>query len=230
MPLLAHAFSAAGASVALVARTERDLKAVADALPGPSLVLQRRRDRRGLQRGGGRRHGRPSGAASTCGSATPASRPIVAGPRETDAVGLAAGPRGEPHRRVPRCPRRGPGDGRRRAAHLHGLGPGRAAAQGPGRLQRLEGRAGRPGQGPRARPGPCRHHRERRRAGLVRLAAGRRVDEQPRAVGRDHRAHRAAALGRARPTWPAPTSSSPPTPSAFVTGTVLNVDGGYLLV
>ena len=37
--LLAHAFSRAGASVALLARTERDLKAVAEALPGPSLVL-----------------------------------------------------------------------------------------------------------------------------------------------------------------------------------------------
>ena len=37
--LLAHAFSRAGASVALVARTERDLKAVAEALPGRSLVL-----------------------------------------------------------------------------------------------------------------------------------------------------------------------------------------------
>ena len=37
--VLAHAFSAAGASVALVARTEKDLKAVADALPGPTLVL-----------------------------------------------------------------------------------------------------------------------------------------------------------------------------------------------
>lgn len=37
--LLAHAFSRAGASVALVARTERDLKAVAGALDGPSLVL-----------------------------------------------------------------------------------------------------------------------------------------------------------------------------------------------
>ena len=32
--LLAHAFSRAGASVALVARTETDLKAVAEALPG----------------------------------------------------------------------------------------------------------------------------------------------------------------------------------------------------
>jgi NAD(P)-dependent dehydrogenase (short-subunit alcohol dehydrogenase family) len=37
--LLAHAFSHAGASVALVARTEADIKAVAEELPGPSLVL-----------------------------------------------------------------------------------------------------------------------------------------------------------------------------------------------
>jgi len=37
--LLAHAFSHAGARVALVARTERDLKDIAAALPGPSLVL-----------------------------------------------------------------------------------------------------------------------------------------------------------------------------------------------
>jgi NAD(P)-dependent dehydrogenase (short-subunit alcohol dehydrogenase family) len=37
--LLAHAFSSAGARVALVARTERDLKEVADALPGPSLLF-----------------------------------------------------------------------------------------------------------------------------------------------------------------------------------------------
>jgi NAD(P)-dependent dehydrogenase (short-subunit alcohol dehydrogenase family) len=37
--LLAHAFSHAGARVALVARTERDLKEVAESLPGPALVL-----------------------------------------------------------------------------------------------------------------------------------------------------------------------------------------------
>jgi NAD(P)-dependent dehydrogenase (short-subunit alcohol dehydrogenase family) len=37
--LLATAFSRAGARVALVARTEADLKAVADDLPGPSLVI-----------------------------------------------------------------------------------------------------------------------------------------------------------------------------------------------
>jgi NAD(P)-dependent dehydrogenase (short-subunit alcohol dehydrogenase family) len=36
--LLAHAFSRAGALVALVARTERDLCAVAEALPGPTLM------------------------------------------------------------------------------------------------------------------------------------------------------------------------------------------------
>ncbi len=37
--LLAHAFSQGGARVALVARTEKDLKEVADALPGRTLVL-----------------------------------------------------------------------------------------------------------------------------------------------------------------------------------------------
>ena len=52
----------------------------------------------------------------------------------------------------------------------------------------------------------------------------------PELSSRDHRPHRPAAAGARRPTWPAPTSSSPRTPSAFVTGTVLNVDGGYLLV
>jgi NAD(P)-dependent dehydrogenase (short-subunit alcohol dehydrogenase family) len=37
--LLAHAFSAAGASVALVARTEVDLKALVEELPGPALAI-----------------------------------------------------------------------------------------------------------------------------------------------------------------------------------------------
>src|SRR5688500_4729251 len=37
--LLAHAFAAAGASVALVARNEADLKAVVDELPGPTLLF-----------------------------------------------------------------------------------------------------------------------------------------------------------------------------------------------
>ena len=37
--LLAHAFSRAGARLALVARTERDLKALVEELPGPAIVL-----------------------------------------------------------------------------------------------------------------------------------------------------------------------------------------------
>jgi NAD(P)-dependent dehydrogenase (short-subunit alcohol dehydrogenase family) len=37
--VLAHAFSRGGAHVALVARTEKDLSAVAEAIPGPALVL-----------------------------------------------------------------------------------------------------------------------------------------------------------------------------------------------
>jgi NADP-dependent 3-hydroxy acid dehydrogenase YdfG len=37
--LVAHAFSRAGAKAALVARTESDLKAVPDKLPGPTVVF-----------------------------------------------------------------------------------------------------------------------------------------------------------------------------------------------
>ncbi len=37
--VLAHAFSAAGARLALVARSEQELKALADDLPGPSIVV-----------------------------------------------------------------------------------------------------------------------------------------------------------------------------------------------
>ena len=37
--LLAHAFSQGGARVTLVARTETELKTVADELPGPALVV-----------------------------------------------------------------------------------------------------------------------------------------------------------------------------------------------
>ena len=55
------------------------------------------------------------------------------------------------------------------------------------------------------------------------------MDEQPRALGRDHRAHRAAALGHATDLAGAYQFLASDA-SAFVTGTVLNVDGGYLLV
>ena len=176
------------------------------AVPG----AQRRRDGRGLQRGGGRRHGDRMGRRRRVdlqrGDLADRGRPA-----RDRRLGLAAGPRGEPHRCLPRGPRRCPGDARGRATDLHGLGPRRAAAQGTGCVQCLESRVGRHGQGPGARSGPRRHHGERRCSGVVRFPVGRRVEEQPRALGGHHRAHGATALGSARRTWPAPISSWPPT-------------------
>ena len=107
---------------------------------------------------------------------------------------------------------------------------GERPREGPGRLQRVEGRAGRPGQGPGARPGAGRHHRERRRA---RAGSTRRW---PRG-GRATPSSSAAITGHtAQGRWGAPTDLAgayqflASDASAFVTGTVLNVDGGYLLV
>ena len=127
--LLAHAFSQSGASVALVARTEKDLKAVAEALPGPSLVLsgdvtdedfnEAVADATVAEWGGVDVWICNAGISPDRGRPPPDRR-----------LGLAAGPGGEPHGRVPRGPRRGPGDARGRPADLHGLGPGRAAAPG----------------------------------------------------------------------------------------------------
>ena len=136
---------------------------------------------------------------------------------------MATGAGGEPHRRLPRRPRRRPGDGGGRAADLHGLGPGRAAPPGAGRLQRLEGRADRHGQGPGAGPGARRHHGERRRSRVVRLAAGRgwKSDAERSAAITGHTAQRRwgaatdlagayqfLASGRLRPSSPAPCSAS----------------------
>ena len=131
--LLSHAFSRAGASVALVARTERDLKAVAEALPGTSLVLsgdvtdedfnEAVADATVAEWGGV--------DAWICNAGI---SPIVAGPRADRRLGLAAGHGGEPHRGLPGGPRRGPGHGRGWAADLHRIGPranGRARAWPP---------------------------------------------------------------------------------------------------
>src|SRR5437763_5673453 len=112
-------------------------------------------------------------------------------------VGVAADSRGEPHGRVPGGARRRPSDGQRRATDLHGLGARRAAASRAQRVQRLESRAGGHGQGPGTGSGPCRHHRERRRPAVVRLAVGRRLEERPRAGRVHHGPHRATALGSA---------------------------------
>ena len=170
-----------------------------------------------------------SGAASTCGSAT---RDLAhRGRSDRDRPGdLAPGAGGEPHRRLPRRPRRRPGHGRGRAADLHRLGARRAPGAGPVGLQRLEGRPGGPGQGPGARPGARWDHGERRRppAGSTRRwpTGGRPTPScRPPCSGTPPRSD-----GAPPPTWPAPTSSWRPDASAFVTGAVLTVDGGYLLV
>ena len=227
--LLAHAFSHGGARVALVARTETDLKAVAAELPGPSLVLERRRDRRGASTRRSPTPRSPNGAASTCGSATRGSRPILAGPRETDPsvwreildVNLTGAFLGA------RAAARVMHDGR--ATDLHRLGARRTAARRAHRVQRVEGRPRRPGEGPRARSRAVGHHRERRRAGWFDSPLAERWKNSPE-LG-------AGVLGHtAQRRWGAPTDLAgayqflASDASAFVTGTVLNVDGGYLLV
>ena len=110
--LLAHAFSQGGARVALVARTETDLKAVAAELPGPSLVLSGDVTDERLQRGGRRRHRRRVGRRRRLDlqRGDLADRGRAARDRSG---GVARDPRREPHRRVPRRARRGAGDGRR---------------------------------------------------------------------------------------------------------------------
>src|SRR5207244_6572104 len=83
--LLAHAFSHAGASVALVARTERDLKAIANALPGPSLVLSGDVTDEGFNEAVADATVAEWGGVDAwiCNAGI---SPIVAGPRETDAA------------------------------------------------------------------------------------------------------------------------------------------------
>src|SRR6478672_3091461 len=83
--LLAHAFSSGGASVALVARTETDLKAVAATLPGPSLVLA------GDVTDAGFNEAVADATVDEWGGVdvwicNAGISPILAGPRETDAA------------------------------------------------------------------------------------------------------------------------------------------------
>ncbi len=83
--LLAHTFSAAGAAVLLVARTERDLKAVAGSLPGPSLVMSGDVTDEDLN------EAVADAAVGEWGGldvwiANAGISPVVAGPRETDAA------------------------------------------------------------------------------------------------------------------------------------------------
>ena len=125
---------------------------VAEELPGTIARAQRRRDRRTRSTRPSPTRPSPNGVASTCGSATRGSRPSSAGPLEDRSGGLARDSRREPHRRVPRGTRRGPGDARRRPADLHRLRARGTTARRPRGIQRVEGRPRRHGQGPRARP------------------------------------------------------------------------------
>ena len=226
--LLAHAFSASGAQVALVARTETDLKAVAEALPGPALVFcgdvtdaefnDEVADATALAWGG-----------VDAWIANAGISPIVAGPLETDP---------SVWREV-------------LEVNLTGAFLGARAAA---RVMREGGRLIFTGSvlGERPRKGLTAYSASK--AGLVGMAKGLALDlassgitvnvvapgwfDSPMAQSWKNNAELAAdVLGHtAQRRWGAPTDLAgayqflASDASAFVTGTVLNVDGGYLLV
>ena len=206
--VLAHAFSHAGAWVALVARTETDLKAVprscrarpwSSAATSPRRISTRRSPTPPW----------PNGAASTSGSATPAISPVVAGPLKTDRSSGA---------KVLDVNLTGAFLGARAAARVMGDG---------GRLI-FTGSV----LGERPREGLAAYSASK--AGLVGLAKGLALDLAPagitvNVVARDGSTrrwpgwknnpncsagildHTAQRRWGAPPTSPAPTSSSPPT-------------------
>src|SRR5262245_28424415 len=226
--LLAHAFSNADARVALVARSEADLKTVADELPGPSLVF-----------GGDVTDAEFNDdvADSTVAAwggvdvwiCNAGISPIVAGPRETDpAVWRAV-----------------------IDVNLTGAFLGARAAA---RVMTEGGRLIFTGSvlGERPREGLSAYSASK--AGLVGMAKGLALDlapagitvnvvapgwfDSPLAEGWKRNPELAdEILGHtAQRRWGAPTDLAgayqflASDASAFVTGTVLNVDGGYLLV
>jgi NAD(P)-dependent dehydrogenase (short-subunit alcohol dehydrogenase family) len=226
--LLAHAFSRAGALVALVARTESEIKALAEALPGPALVFS----------------GDVTDAEfnEAVADATVAEwggldvwicnagvSPIVAGPLKTDPAVW---------RQVLEVNLTGAFLGARAAARVMGEG---------GRLIFTGSVLGeRPRQGLTAYSAS--------KAGLVGLAKGLALDlacsgitvnvvapgwfDSPLAENwKNNPKLSAGILGHtAQRRWGSPTDLAgayqflASDASAFVTGTVLNVDGGYLLV
>ena len=226
--LLTHAFSQAGASVALVARTERDLKAVAAQLPGPSLVLggdvtdedfnEAAADATVAEWGGV--------DAWICNAGI---SPIVAGPRQTDAAVW---------RQVLEVNLTGAFLGARAAARVMGEG-GRLIFTGS-----VLGERPRKGLGAYSAS----------KAGLVGLAKGLALDlapagitvnvvapgwfESPLAEAWTSNPELSAAITghTALRRWGTSTDLAAAyqflasDASAFITGTVLNVDGGYLLV
>jgi len=226
--LLAHAFSRAGASVALVARSERDLKAVADALPGPSLVLS------GDVTDEDFNEAVADAIVTEWGGldvwiANAGISPIVGGPRDIEA---------SLWRQVLEVNLTGAFLGARAAARVMGQG---------GRLI-FTGSV----LGERPRVGLTAYSASK--AGLVGMAKGLALDlaaggitvnvvapgwfDSPLAQGWKNNPESAAAITghTAQGRWGAPSDLAgaylflASEASAFVTGTVVNVDGGYLLV
>jgi NAD(P)-dependent dehydrogenase (short-subunit alcohol dehydrogenase family) len=226
--LLAHAFSQAGASVALVARTESDLKAVAETLPGRSLVLSGDVTDEDFNEAAADAVVTEWGGVDAwiCNAGI---SPIVAGPRET-------GP--SVWRQVLEVNLTGAFLGARAAARVMGEG---------GRLI-FTGSV----IGERPRKGLSAYSASK--AGLVGMAKGLALDlaaagitvnvvapgwfDSPLADGWKKKPELSAAITghTAQRRWGAPTDLAgayqflASDASAFITGTVLNVDGGYLLV
>ena len=232
--LLAHAFSRAGASVALVARTERDLKVVAEELEGPCLVLAGDVTDEDFNEAAA-----DAVVAEWAGLdvwiANAGISPVVAGPREVDPAVW---------RRVLEVNLTGAFLGARAAARV-------MTAGGPG------GRGGRlifTGSvlGERPRQGLGAYSASK--AGLTGLAKSLALDlapagitvnvvapgwfDSPLADGWKSSPRLAASITghTAQQRWGAPTDLAgayqflASDAASFITGAVLTVDGGYLLV
>jgi len=225
--LLAQAFSHAGALVALVARTEKDLKSVAEALPGPSLWLSGDVTDEDFNEAVAHATVAEWGGVDVwiCNAGI---SPILAGPLKTDP---------SVWRQVLEVNLTGAFLGARAAARVMGEG---------GRLI-FTGSV----LGERPREGLTAYSASK--AGLVGLAKGLALDlapagitvnvvapgwfDSPLADGWKNNPELAATIigHTAQRRWGTSTDLAgayqflASDASAFVTGTVLNVDGGYLL-
>lgn len=226
--LLAHAFSAAGASVALVARTAADLEVVAAELPGPALTCA------GDVTDAGFNERVADEVVAAWGGldgwiANAGVSPVVAGPRGTDP---------EVWRRVLDVNLTGAFLGARAAARVMGAG-GRIVFTGSV-------------LGERPRAGLAAYSAAK--AGLVGLAKALALDLAPAGITvnvvapgwfdsplvrgwqRNPDLERAVLEHTAMGRWGGPTDLAGAyqflvsDSSAFVTGAVITVDGGYLLV